>query len=95
MDREPLRPTDARRRIRDILEQGDVVFTDPHAYQELANDGLETTDAVNVLRAGVVGEPEWENRAWRYRVSTARICVVIEFAGEDRLVVITAWRIKR
>ena len=69
--------------------------TDPHAYAELTKDGLETTDAVNVLRGGVVAEAEFEHGAWRYRVSTARICVVVEFASANRLVVITAWRIRR
>lgn len=95
LDREPLRPSDTRKLIREILEDGDVTFTDPHAYEELAKDALETTDAVNVLRAGVASEAEFERGAWRYRVSTARICVVFEFETLRKLVVVTAWRIKR
>ena len=95
LDDEPLRSPDARKLIRGILEHGDVTFTDPHAYDELANDGLETIDAINVLRGGVVAEAEFEHGAWRYRVSTARICVVVEFVSPTRLVVVTAWRIRR
>ena len=30
-------------------------------------------DCANVLRAGFVEEPEFENGTWRYRVRTAKI----------------------
>ena len=95
LDNEPLRPAEAKKLIREILENGDVTFTNPHAYEELAKDGLETVDAVNVLRGGIVDEAQFENSAWRYRVHTARICVVIEFKSQTNLKVITAWRIRR
>ena len=47
---------------------------------------------VNVLRDGVVAEAEYENAAWRSRVFTARMCVVVESVAEDQLLVVTAWR---
>ena len=34
---------------------------------------LTTVDAANILRAGVVGEGEWENGGWRYQVRTPRM----------------------
>ncbi len=95
LDDEPLRPPAAKKLMREIMEEGEVTFTDPHAYDELAKDGLETTDALNVLRAGIVDEAQFENGAWRYRVHTPRICVVVEFQTRKKFVVITAWRIRR
>ncbi len=88
---EPLSPPDARRLIRTILAEG-VVTTTRHARDEMAKDGLTLVDCVNVLRGGVVEPAEWEHDAWRYRVRTARIYVVIEFAAEEELVIITTWR---
>lgn len=92
LDREPLKAQEARRLIREILTNGTVTFTDPHAYNALADDGLTDGDAINVLRGGIVDEAEWENGAFRHHVHTARICVVIEFESEDELIVVTAWR---
>ena len=95
LDREPLTASEAKKLIRQIHEHGIVTFADPHALNALADDGLDTGDAINVLRGGVVEEPEFENGAWRYRVRTARICVVVEFESEAELIVVTAWRIRR
>ena len=60
----------------------------------MARDALETTDIENVLRGGWSEPGEWENGAWRYRIRTARIVVVVEFVDETELVVVTAWREK-
>ncbi len=62
---------------------------------------------INILRGGVVREPEWENGSWRYHVDTPRMCFVVAFdpetnvlpdANEDlsgvKLTVVTAWRIR-
>jgi hypothetical protein len=95
LEGEPLTTQDARQLIREILVSGTVTFVDPHALDALAADGLGTVDAINVLRGGTVDPPEWENRAWRYRVRTARICVVIEFESESELIVVTCWRYQR
>ncbi len=64
-----------------------------HALEEMANDDLTTVDCINVLRGGVVEPPEFERGSWRYRVRTARICVVVVFRSETALAVVTAWRI--
>ena len=56
-----------------------------------AND-LTIADCVNVLRGGVVEPGEFERGSLRYRVSTARLCVVVAFRSEEELVVVTAWR---
>ena len=70
---------------------GELTFT-THARQEMAKDGLESTDVTNVLRGGIVNEPEWENGAWRYRVWTQKIAVIVELRGAKSAVVVTAWR---
>ena len=88
---QPLRATQAKKLIRRILESGTVVFTN-HALSELAKDDLTTVDALRALQGGVVEEAEWERGAWRHRVRTPRIAVVVEFESEAELVVVTAWR---
>jgi hypothetical protein len=90
---EPLKPPDAKKLARDIVENG-MVEVSGHAREEMANDELQTTDCVNLLRAGVWEPPEYINGQWRYRVRTARMCVVIAFASDTRLRMVTAWRIK-
>jgi len=60
----------------------------------LAKDDLETTDVLNMLAGGVVEPGEFENGSWRYRIWTARMCVVIAFRSETELRVVTAWRFK-
>ena len=88
---EPLKPGEAKRVIRAILEGGAVSFS-KHALEEMAEDGLTTVDCVNVLRGGVVEPAELEPGSWRYRVATGTICVVIAFRSDTALVVVTAWR---
>jgi hypothetical protein len=90
---EPLSPTDAKKLIRQILLTGNVVVTS-HAQREMTKDGMTMVDVTNVLRGGVVDPAEYENGSWRYRVRTARMCVVVSFRSEDELVVVTAWRFK-
>jgi hypothetical protein len=90
---------DARRHLRLLLEAGATTWT-PHATREMAKDGITIVDVVNVLRGGVVEEPEFENGAWRYRVRTQRILVVCQLEGDDNevpneILVITAWRARK
>jgi hypothetical protein len=61
----------------------------------LRKDDLTTVDAVNALRAGLVGPGELERGSWRYQVRTARLAVVIAFRSETELVVVTGWRVRR
>lgn len=90
---EPLSPPEARRLIREIIENGSVSFS-KHAEEEMAKDNLTMVDATNALRGGVVGPGEFENGSWRYRVRTARIAVIAAFRSETELRVVTAWRFK-
>jgi len=90
-DCSPLKAADARQLAREIARLGDVGFTD-HALDEMAKDDLETTDCLNLLRAGVFNPPEWENGEYRYRVETARMCIMIAFESRTALIVVTAWR---
>ena len=89
----PLQATVAKKLILEILENGTVVFTS-HCDEELAKDGCERRDAVNVLRGGTVEPPEEVKGAWRYRVRTSRMYVVVEFDTVTRVLVVTAWRVK-
>ena len=93
MLREPLSPTKAKALIRSVLSSGEVRFSG-HAEQEIARDCLSAVDCVNVLRGGIVEQPELERGTWRYRVVTQWIAVVVVFRSESVLVVITAWRFK-
>ena len=61
---------------------------------ELANDHMDIQDCLNVLRGGTVEQAEWEKGAWRYRVRTPRMYVVIEFESDNALFIVTAWRSK-
>jgi hypothetical protein len=89
---EPLDPVAAKKLAARILRTGDFAFSG-HALDELAADGLTTTDAVNVIRGGVCDPPEFENRSWRYGFRTRRIRAVVVFTSETELVVVTAWRL--
>jgi hypothetical protein len=90
----PLRPTNARRLIDAILLTGTVLLSEPHAVDEMEKDDLDMGDALHVLRAGVVREPEWENGEWRYHVETPRMTFIIAFESETTLIIVTAWRKK-
>lgn len=52
-------------------------------------------DVVNILRGGVVEQPELVNGTWRYRVRTQRMTVVIAFRSDAEIRVVTAWRLRR
>lgn len=88
----PWRAAEAKRRIRAIIDNGFVTYSEPHAREEMAADGISTVDCENVLRGGVVDEPEWENGAWRYRVRTRKFVFIVQFLDEAELLVVTAWR---
>jgi hypothetical protein len=73
----------------------------------MEKDNLTDVDAVNVLRAGIVREAEWENGSWRHRIETARMVFVVtidpdpdmvpgkdEDLGDMEIVVVTGWRTK-
>ena len=88
---EPLGEHEAERLIRAIIKTGKVAWTE-HVIKQMATRNLTTVDCVNVMRAGSVEPPEYESGSWRYRVSTARITVVVAFRSETELAVVTAWR---
>jgi hypothetical protein len=88
---EPFDPSEAKERIRSILDTG-VVVPSGHALEEMEKDDLTLVDCTNVLRGGWVEPAEWERGTWRYRVRTARICVVVAFRSESKLAIVTVWR---
>ena len=91
---EPLPPADAKRLLVGIIGSGTITLS-RHARDEMAKDGLNDQDAVNVLRGGVVEPGEPEGGSWRYRVRTSRMYFVVAFRSDTEARVVTAWRIKR
>ena len=91
---EPLLPDRAKRRLVDIIENGTITFS-KHARDEIAKDGLNDQDAINVLRGGVVEPGELENGSWRYRVRTSRMTFVVAFRSDTEARIVTAWRKKQ
>lgn len=91
---EPLKPPDAKKLAREIVENGTVDFSG-HALEEMAKDDLQAADCLNLLRGGVYESPEPIKGEWRYRVGTQRICVVVVFVSGVRMRVVTAWRVKQ
>ena len=90
-----LQPAQARKLLSHILRTGRVVFWS-HALDALADDGRSERDALNVMRGGQIHEPgEWKDDLWRYRVHTARMCVVVGFESTTMTLVVTAWEKKR
>lgn len=91
---DPLARSEAKRRIRAILVEGDVVFT-THALHEMKNDRISQAQVIDVLRGGIVEPPEFEKRSWRYRVRAHKVYVVVAFRSEWSALVATAWRTNR
>lgn len=58
----------------------------------MEDDDLDRADCLNVLRAGWVEPPEWENGQWRYHVCSHKIELVVAFRSSDQLVIVTVWR---
>jgi hypothetical protein len=90
----PLRSAEAKKRLRAILADGEVVFTS-HTLDEMERDGISQAEAIGVLRSGVVEPAELERGSWRYRVRARRMYVVVTFRSETAAVVVTAWRVLR
>ena len=91
---EPLKAHAAKKVIRQILGTGMITYSQPHALERLRKHRMSMLDCENVLRGGSVAEAEWENGAWRHRVSTNRFEVVVQFLAEDHLLIVTAWRLR-
>lgn len=91
-----LEPGQARRVLNEAIQNGVVRFTQ-HCRRALADDKKTTVDATNVLRAGRISFPEWENGQNRYRVTTDKMGVAIAFEQDEAVivVVVTAWEIKK
>lgn len=89
---EPLGNAEVDKRVRTILQNGTVGFTE-HARKQMAGRILSDRDIVNVLRGGRCDGCDFEDGTWRYRVRTQQIVVVIAFRNETQLTIVTAWRV--
>lgn len=92
---EPLKPGEARKLIHQILKDGYVTYSRPHALERMVARQMDTSDCINILRGGKVREGEYENGSWRYRIETPKMAVVVTFIGGDELMIVTAWREKK
>jgi hypothetical protein len=72
---------------------GEVTFC-AHAKEEMSKDRLDASDFINIVRAGIVQAPDYQNNEWRYRITTNRMCFVVAFESRSRLTVVTAWRVQ-
>lgn len=90
---QPIRATEARKLLRRIINGGIVTYAQPHAIDRIKERALSTLDCENVMRAGVVEEAECNDGAWRHKVRTQRIVVVVEFLSEEEVLIVTAWRL--
>ena len=89
---EPLSPIDTSRLVRQILENGTIIYSN-HARDEMKNDGLVEADVERALLGG--SEPaEWINGSWKYRFHSYQTWAVVTFRNEEIVVIITAWRTK-
>jgi len=88
----PFDPNDAKERIRELLSQGRIFYSRPHALERLRERNITMVDCENVLRGGSVGEGYKEGGNWRYKVSTNNMEVVVQFLPYNQLMIITAWR---
>lgn len=91
----PYTPNEAKNLAKRAVLDGRLVYAQPHALQEMQNDQLIEADVENTLRAGFANEPEWERGAWRYRIQTNRIAVIIQFLADGRVFVVTVFRLGR
>ena len=83
----------ARKLILDIIENGEVTYSRPHALGRMRERGITMVDCINILRAGRMSEPVFENGSWRYRIETNAMAAVVTFLSENELLVITVIRL--
>lgn len=84
----------AKKVIQEFINSGapNITFT-KHSLDRMAEKDIETTDVLNVLRAGFIyDEPEEINSSFRYRIETSRMLVVVALKDPDNITIVTAWR---
>jgi hypothetical protein len=89
----PLPLRQAKKLILEIIEKGTVIYSKPHALERMRERGITMVDCINILRAGKMSEPEFENGSWRYRIETNTMAAVIRLLSETELLVITVIRL--
>lgn len=89
----PLSLKQAKKLILEIIENGEVIYSRPHALERMRERGITMVDCINILRAGRMSEPVFENGSWRYRIETNAMAAVITFLSTTELLVITVIRL--
>ena len=84
----PLYVADAKLLLKKILNNGVVTYSHPHALERLKERALSMLDCENVLQGGKIEADGMH----RFKVSTTKITIVIEFLSEEEVLVVTAWR---
>ncbi len=84
----PLNAVAAKQLLKKILKIGVITYSQPHAVDRMRERSLSMVDCENVLRGGKI-EPDGITR---FKVSTNKIVLVIEFISDEEVLVVTAWR---
>jgi Domain of unknown function (DUF4258) len=92
--KQPYTKNQARKHARKAVEDGLSTYSQPHADERMKKRKISVLDVENVLRGGFSGDAEFENSAWRYKICTNKITVVVELWDDGRVFVVTAYRPK-
>lgn len=98
---ERLSRADAETLLGHCLEEGSVIPS-RHFREELANEGLDLADALQVLRTGTIhDEPEFDSKRgnWKYKVEGHEtggkwLCIVFAFWTVKEAFLITVYSIE-
>lgn len=100
LDPPRLSPREATRRIRQILEDGTVDFSDHCWHERMPQRNVSAIDIEHVLRNGrVIREAEWDSTYghWRYRVEGTDVegdeltAITVIFERDFSLLVVTVF----
>ena len=84
----------ARKLLSELLATNPNCFSyGSHFKERLLERKMIMGDIINVLHRGqILGDAEYENQQWRYRVQTLKMTVVIAFINPSHVRLITCWR---
>jgi hypothetical protein len=87
----PLNPVRAKQLLRSIVATGDLSYI-RHAREQMEERKINEQDVENILNGGTVALSDIVGGVFRYRVSTPRMTVVLEFESETEVIIVTVWR---
>ena len=95
MTGEPCSEAQLKRVCRAAIQTGATVLT-THAMERMEQEGLIMNDVLNTLRGGrLLHFDLGGSGAYKYRLTTGRIDVVVVVTGPTSIVIVTAFRSAR